>query len=420
MPSIAANVERKISFYIDHQCPQCGAPATLLETDRLFQCEYCRVKSYLGERGYLRYLLPHSAPADQDLIYFPYWRFKGMIFQCLPNEGVQSRYADISLQGTESNVFPISVGLRSQALKLRFVSPETPGQFINAALSFPKAAALFKARFHGTFIKEAVCEALIGDSISLIYAPFYLKDRLYDAILNQPLPTGIPTDFDIAPLTGKHPGATIQFIPALCPECGWDLDGRRDSLALTCANCRTLWQADQGQLKQVTVSHLKDEYNPSIYLPFWRIKAKVSGLDLRSYADLSRLANLPVVLRPEWEEIPFFFWGPAFKVRPESYLRLFGQFTAAQPLEPLDPGLPSSPVFPVNMPIKESIESLMITIAYITKPLRGFVENVHQMKVTPESFRLAYLPFTENPNEYVQSRLNLAINKNQLIMAKNL
>ena len=57
------------SFIIEHQCPQCGAPAELEETDRLFQCGYCRVKSYLTIPDYFRYTLPHHAPAGKELIY---------------------------------------------------------------------------------------------------------------------------------------------------------------------------------------------------------------------------------------------------------------------------------------------------------------------------------------------------------------
>ena len=69
---------------IDHQCPQCGAPATLEETERLFTCPFCRVKSYLVTRDYFRYMLPHAAPAGKSLVFLPYWRFKGSFFVSLP------------------------------------------------------------------------------------------------------------------------------------------------------------------------------------------------------------------------------------------------------------------------------------------------------------------------------------------------
>ncbi|MGD9137268.1 MAG: hypothetical protein PVH42_10930, partial [Desulfobacterales bacterium] len=40
-------LEAAINVLIEYQCPQCGAPATIEETDRLFTCQFCRVNSYL-------------------------------------------------------------------------------------------------------------------------------------------------------------------------------------------------------------------------------------------------------------------------------------------------------------------------------------------------------------------------------------
>jgi len=89
---------------IEHQCPQCGAPAVLKETDRLFACEFCRVKSYLLQNDFFRYMLPNSAPENKDLLFFPYWRFKGMLFSCVEN-GIKHRFIDISHQAVESKLF---------------------------------------------------------------------------------------------------------------------------------------------------------------------------------------------------------------------------------------------------------------------------------------------------------------------------
>jgi hypothetical protein len=128
-------VGKNINFLIDHQCPQCGAPAELSETDRLFKCAFCKVSAYLMAHRYFRYVLPHNAPQGQELVYFPYWRFKGMLFSCLAS-GIRNRFLDVSQQAAQSTLFPASVGLRSQAMKLRFVSPETKGWFIKPVLPF--------------------------------------------------------------------------------------------------------------------------------------------------------------------------------------------------------------------------------------------------------------------------------------------
>jgi hypothetical protein len=413
-------VERKISLLIDHQCPQCGAPATLTETDRLFRCGFCRVSSYLTPRHCFRYVLPHkSSVPDTDIIYFPYWRFRGMLFWCLPS-GVDSRVADVSQQAVDAAGIPPSLGLRSQALKLKFVTPKVPGRFIPPALTFGTFMDRFNTRFNAEKANRAVCHARVGDVTSLIYAPFYGKDTLYDAVLDEPLAEQPPDGFDLSTLIGEHPGETLDFIPALCPKCGWDLEGNRESLALTCSNCRTLWQARGGQFGQLTTCFLPETAPGTVYLPFWRVKARVSGLPLATYADLARLANLPKAVQSQWESAPFYFWGPAFKVRPITYLRLCTQITAGQPLERLSPGMPDAPLYPVSMPLTEFVDSLMIVLASLVKPLRAFVEKSAGIQVAAQSYRLAYLPFQESRLEYIHPRLNLAISKNQLALATSL
>ena len=72
-----------------------------------------------------------------------------------------------------------------------------------------------------------------------------------------------------------------------------------------------------------------------MYLPFWRIKAGVSGIDLDSYADLVKIANLPKAMQENWNDVPFYFWAPAFKIRPKVFLRLANNVTLAQPRERL-------------------------------------------------------------------------------------
>ena len=114
---------KNFEFLIEYQCPQCGAPAILTETDRLFTCEFCRVRSYLLPGDYFRYTLPTKVPAGKDIIYFPHWRFKGLLFSCV-RRGVQEKLMNITYQAIESQCFPLSLGFRDQVLKMQFASPK--------------------------------------------------------------------------------------------------------------------------------------------------------------------------------------------------------------------------------------------------------------------------------------------------------
>jgi hypothetical protein len=92
------------------------------------------------------------------------------------------------------------------------------------------------------------------------------------------------------------------------------MQGRRDAVVLHCKNCESMWQASKQTMSRINVAHLPaSEDENTVYLPFWRIKADVVGIDLNSYADLVKVANLPKVVQPGWERIPCHFWGPAFK-----------------------------------------------------------------------------------------------------------
>src|SRR3972149_6420880 len=81
------------SWQIDHQCPQCGAPVTLDEADRLLLCPFCRTKLYLVVSDHFRYCIPAPEATSRDIIYLPYWRLKGLSF-AVSNQEVTSRFFD--------------------------------------------------------------------------------------------------------------------------------------------------------------------------------------------------------------------------------------------------------------------------------------------------------------------------------------
>jgi hypothetical protein len=396
----------------------------LEETDRLFQCDFCKVKSYLTANGVFHYLLPSAAPPDRHLIYFPYWRFKGMLFSCLPGE-VRERFIDVSHQAIGSMHFPISVGFRSQALKLRFATADIPGRFLAPVLRFDEVVAQFMKRFSRDLHEPILHQAQIGETASIIYAPYYQNSagRLVDAVLDEPAKTTLAGELELDAFAGGPPPFRLDFLATLCPHCGWDLTGRRDSLVLACGNCQRAWKAKGKRLVELKLAHLPAETeSPVLYLPFWRIAADVSGIPLASYADLARAANLPRAPRPEWEQIGLRFWGPAFKVRPQFYLRLATSVTINQPVEKLTPQLPpaTNDTHPINLPLREAVETLKLTIASFLTPRERVQELLPQIEIKARKFLLVYLPFEKRHHEYVHAGMNLAIHKNHLHLAQNL
>ncbi|RMG67989.1 MAG: hypothetical protein D6710_10720, partial [Nitrospirae bacterium] len=114
-----------MNFTISLQCPQCGGPVELAETDRLFGCPYCRSRLHITANGAFRYWIPPKNTVTEDLIFIPYWRFKG--FSLTVKKGETSvRLIDTTYPGTLLKGFPLSLGIRTQALSLKYITTDIP------------------------------------------------------------------------------------------------------------------------------------------------------------------------------------------------------------------------------------------------------------------------------------------------------
>ena len=404
------------NWQIDHQCPQCGAPVTLDEADRLLLCPFCRTKLYLVVSDHFRYCIPAPEATSRDIIYLPYWRLKGLSF-AVSNQEVTSRCFDTNLLALDVRgiTLPLSLGLRPQVLKLRFASPEMAGRFLEPGFNAQMAMERLSAANPSTLLN-----AFIGEMISLIYSPTYLEnDILYDALLQRPLspsPLPLKTEDWNGLLTSGYPqDRQLRFIPTLCPQCGWDLQGDREALILICRNCDSAWSFQATGLERVTFSIITaDRENVHCYLPFWRMKASIEGISLSSYADLIRVGNLPKAITRELEEKLLYFWSPAFKINPALFLRWTRQMTIYQPEGKSVDTFPEATIHPVTLPASEAQESIIITLASLITDKRKFFPLLPKIRIAIDEFMLEYHPFLINRNELVHAQMNLTIDKNSL------
>jgi hypothetical protein len=279
---------------------------------------------------------------------------------------------------------------------------------------------VFNRRFTRNLPQPLLHQAQIGETVSMIYAPFYQGRGLMDAVLNQPLRESDPFVFHREDFPGGAPRTDVHFIPTLCPHCGWDLDGTRDAQVLNCHQCHSVWQPGLEGFLPIPCAHSPTTVDTPTYLPFWRIKADIDGLDLDSYADLVRLANLPKAPRKAWETTPFRFWVPAFKVRPRVFLRLMHGFSTALPPGQLQQNVPEHPCLTANLPVTEAMETLRVTLSGLIKPQERIPELLPRIAITPRKALLVYMPFENRTHELVHRPLNLAVNKNQLSLSWNL
>jgi hypothetical protein len=333
---------------------------------------------------------------------------------------MENRFIDVSRQALESNVFPFNIGFRGQTQKLRFAATQQDGEFLRPGISINDIFLRLGEKFGPSPARSILHQEFIGETRSLIYSPFYFDPVLTDGVTRQPVSKLRREEVMTEISAANRKKWKIHFLAAICPRCGWDLDGDPDSLVLACHNCRSAWMGKGGKFLPVKTVYFVDEDEDRVYLPFWRVEADVSPVVLKTYADLIRTANMPRVVQPGWDKLPFHFWNPAFKVRPQSYLTIATNVTLNQPREKAEAGPPSGVVHSVTLPLSEAVESLKLNLANFLRPMETRVELVPDIRIRARRFQLVYIPFRKNRLELVQPRLNLAINRNVLLHARNL
>ena len=126
---------------------------------------------------------------------------------------------------------------------------------------------IFKDRFSAFLPKPVFHQAHIGESLSLIYAPYYRNHQLYDAVLNEPIASDPLPDFEELIATAGSPDWGIRFLPTLCPNCGWDLEGQRDALVLLCRNCNSAWTAGKDRFVKIEFAQMAESGPNLIFRP---------------------------------------------------------------------------------------------------------------------------------------------------------
>lgn len=405
-----------MSWKIEHPCPQCGAPVELEEADRIFKCQFCRTRLLISPRETFQFFLPPGKPSP-DLFFLPYWRFKGMAFSCDQLQ-VAGKIIDSNILAVKLPQAPPSLGLRPQVLKLRYAAPEAPGRFLKPELPFRTTAACGPcSRAEGP-----TEDLFIGEIKSLIYSPVVVKgDWIFDAILDRPVCPAHDADWKESKADAfMRIEDQISFLATLCPQCGFDLEGEKESLVLLCRNCGTSWRVRDRTFESVPF----DFFAPpggggaDIHLPFWIISTDVSGLPMRSYADLVRLANLPQAVQSAWEKEAPHFAAPAFKVHPSLFLRLARTMTFLQKRPERNAQPPKTDLYPVTLPLNEALESLRVLIASIAHPKKSVLPHLHEMTFSLKDSRLAYLPFTVRGEELIQQEIGMSVQKAALSWGK--
>lgn len=363
----------------------------------------------------MRYYLQPPNPS-KEIVYIPYWRFKGAVFSC---QGIKINHKILDTSFIAANLpfLPSSLGIRPQALKLKIVSPEAEGKFIKIQTPVKKAFEFMEKQYekYNPLKQRAIThKAFIGETLSMIYAPVFIKERVYDAILNRPVGRPLKNAETESLSYISRPDWQVKFISTLCPDCGWDIEGEKDSLIILCKHCNTAWKASLAGLKKIDFSIIKSDENNIIYLPFWRIMVDYSEHDISTFGDFARKVNLPMVIKKDWETEPFYFWVPGFKIQPSIFLNTCKRMTLFQPKVDTNTTVPNAFAYPVTLPLTEAVESIKVQFANLAAAKKKIFSLLPSINFAASNILLVYYPFTRKGSELIQRSINISINKNAL------
>jgi hypothetical protein len=305
-------------------------------------------------------------------------------------------------------------------MKLCFATHKLSGDFLKCFCSveqtIERAGALHKIERD----QQLFHRAYIGETVSLIFQPLFLEgNKLGDAVsgdLLANLPQGLGS---LSRAIDPSPPLDLNFIPTICPQCGWNLSAANDSVVLTCGNCHTAWAADKNKFSRIECVSMPCADAETIFLPFWKIGLDFEGIELESFADLARLANLPVVPKTDWQNRKIHFWIPAFKVRPKIYLRLATQLSTTTEEVDGEQIIPEKS-YPVNMPYQEALESVKVVLANCAARPKSLLPRLPDIKITATSTTLFYLPFDNSGYDLRQEETRVSLNRQILAWGKYL
>ena len=402
-----------MAFLVKQECPQCGGPVELEETDHILQCPYCDVKSFLFSNEPFRFVLPHNTK-NQKILYVPYLRFRGVCYACQARS-VKYRILDITRLALPLKRFPVSLGLRPQAMKMRFLSYATEGSFLKCFLNTSEMLANAEKQFLAAIREDIFHKAYVGEAVNLIYLPLFLQEgALFDAITQRPV-ARLPRDREkFSSITENVPPWQLTFLATLCPRCGWNMEGEKDSVVLTCPNCQTAWEAERGKFVSVDFFSVLSDDPDLTYLPFWKMSVRTEGINIDTFADFITITNQPKVVQKSWHQKDMAFWAPAFKIRPKLFLFISRCLTLASEDFEGQETLPDQLRHPVTLPVAEAIQAIKVTLADATVNKKDIVPRLPDISTSVKGATLVYLPFRKTGHEMIEIQTGLAINRKSL------
>jgi hypothetical protein len=208
-----------------------------------------------------------------------------------------------------------------------------------------------------------------------------------------------------------------DFVPALCPNCGNDLKGDKESCLVFCPNCMIGFSVSNGRLQGVPFLIVEGGSKTATFLPFWRIRVEIAGPPLPRAA--GRI--LPGGRVDELDLASLFFWVPAFKINPQLFLRL-GQRATTTRLQAEEPTVMpvDSSIQAVTIPFEEAIKSVKLLLFLLSPKDQGLLLRLNNMEMETKETTPVLVPFEQTGYELINRQMQVAVHANALKHGRNL
>lgn len=464
------------------KCPQCGAEVSLEEDASVFRCEYCESTLMpTGRNEVQSFFFPPKGTREQvgkallkalakkkgsfkmkraHLVYAPYWRVKGLLFQ----HAFGRKYENTLYGGTAydyfkrlravayNRTFPafaadrwevFSLGLRAEAMQMWPYNKEKMGKESlvleeNVPLEGAVKMALQTPYPAGSADREKIellKTELIGERYSLVYFPFFCfsvtqgeKESLLivDGLSHKVVRGTLSIDeLEKGPGRETVPYRPLHFIPFKCPNCGWDLPYRPKATIHLCRTCGRAWQEKAERFEEVPYRIVLPgegrRMESFTYLPFWRLTLTIvtPAREYRNLKDFYELFPQPRVMDQQvLEKRRIQFLIPAFRIRNAAAVDRFAtQMARNQPeLEETETEeFREIRAADVWLPVGEAMEMAgLLLYSMVPKRAKVIRKTVKDATLHLDEKTLAWLPFLEKGIFLREANTDSAIQKNCL------
>jgi len=461
------------NYTVEVPCPQCGAPVIIEETDHILTCQYCRTRVALACEDYCRYCIPPRDPKPESLFYIPFWRLRGLyyfinnleirkkfvdanILSCptphMPyslgvrcqtltlhpihpkmkgtfirpqmtkqkslekieeminvSKGIQNNLDEIS--ESPPQILPPWALLKKRELPLDIFKVELNNLSLKLSKEDHNVEIMQKENFENEkpMIDSDGLTEFIGETISMIYFPIYIKkDNLYDGVLHTPFSNHPIKENDLKSFKQDTMNWKLDLIPLNCPECGWELPAHRDSILFPCKYCSNSWLLYKNQFRKCNMGIVESEKECSIYMPFWKMVVETKGLIEKTYKDQIKRNFRIQSDATEKDRTEATFWSPAFKLVPDIFIQTARNVSTHNPKLKYKQDISENRLFPVTLPATEALESVRLIIALMAESKENVFPLLSTLQIHPKQAMIVYLPFTMRGVELIQEDMHFS------------